>query len=477
MLKAATPLPKTKSNEYPRFWAVGSHLPRLPRELIHQIIDTLSVQKILEIICTQDSPYLDECVATHMTIGRGILPPSASATCPNRSIACQCQKAKVSGPLNDVDLPNIKAWFTLYMRLRRLDRVNPHPRISFLDDIGSVYVHQAALQHLQKQTKASPPKTKISGSWGEEEGERKEESQIVVAIKDGVLFEMKRYDPYIPSLSHFVQSLPNSSLPIPTSEFWDTSSVAALSSVFDLIDSAQVSLTLYKSRQLTRMADLLERYPRFLRTCTEINVQQDIRRNPLHLVENLRLAAGKMVWGTGFKPGMVLSGDESAGVRREIVEGNFVARSIFAQRQFYLVPYDRVLRAFLKTLDKYPPGSEVGARYPQDIQVILDGFAHMPAREKHNPPNSPVPRVLNTKYSAPDHQKKGKSPQPTFFVYPDHIRAKPRKMNKHNGILPFPEEEFVWLEAFLEVCQYMSQMKEDWGGGKTVEEYWRVHVL
>jgi hypothetical protein len=49
-------------------------------------------------------------------------------------------------------------------------------------------------------------------------------------------------------------------------------------------------------------------------------------------------------------------------------------------------------------------------------------------------------------------------------------------MRKWQGILPFAEAEFQWLEAFLSICDYMSKMQEEWSQGRTVADYWKLHV-
>jgi hypothetical protein len=45
---------------------------------------------------------------------------------------------------------------------------------------------------------------------------------------------------------------------------------------------------------------------------------------------------------------------------------------------------------------------------------------------------------------------------------------------------PWPDAEFEWLQAFIEICRYMAQMQEKWyktpNKTYTVGDYWGKHL-
>jgi hypothetical protein len=242
------------------------------------VLGDLSIQNILELLCNHNLPYLDECASSHFTIRKF---------------------------LSSKDLPEVKEYFTLYLKIRQVNRSDPHPHIEALEH--DVY-------HFSPTTAAN----------------------FIPIIKSMILLELKAYHPFLPVLGHFMdspvsedqgdlmavdaadsRSPPNPKFPDPV--FWDTKSVAGLNSIFELIDAAEVKLNTEKRAQLIRMADLLEQHPNLLRTCCEKNQEP---RDQKHRVAYLRLQAARMP-------------------TRQILENRFIARIVFAQKQFYLVPYDK----------------------------------------------------------------------------------------------------------------------------------------
>ncbi|KAG2003532.1 hypothetical protein CC2G_004128 [Coprinopsis cinerea AmutBmut pab1-1] len=258
------------------------------------------------------------------------------------------------------------------------------------------------------------------------------------------------------------------------------------------------------------MANLLERYPGVLRTCCEKS--QGVKRSS-HRVEYLRREAARMPV-------------------RQILDNRWVARSIFAQPQFYIIPHDRVLRTFLKVLHRFPPSNvdkqlfleppgmdkdnveedkmdeddekksmdedeerkkrkkimkeekrrrrEAKAKrtphaYPAALRFVLEHFYQtFPHQEGERTSGVRHPRVLYTRLSLPEYRERGGAVQPSFFVAPEYPDLK--KMAKHKNISPMPEGEFNWLEAFLSVCSYIAQMTEPWSPTQTVGQYWSTHV-
>jgi hypothetical protein len=253
-------MPTVKHN--PRFHAVASRLPRLPRELVHEVLNDLWIQKILEILCNHNSPYLDDCVSSHFKIGR-VLPAS--------------------------DLAELKDLFSLYLRICALHRGNPHPRIPTLEKEVTFFLDRI---------KSRP----VDIKW---------------EIRNAIVGELDKYDKFIPVLNSVI---PDKMLPWGNAAFRDVSG-SGLKEAFEAIDAAEVKLNTLKANQLRRLADLLERYPNYVRTCCEKNGETGPQKQR-HRVEYLRNQANGMLM-------------------RQILDGRFTARAIFAQDQFYLIPYNR----------------------------------------------------------------------------------------------------------------------------------------
>ncbi|KAJ3532240.1 hypothetical protein NMY22_g7823 [Coprinellus aureogranulatus] len=365
-------------------------------------------------------------------------------------------------------LAKVKESFALYLRICALHRGNPHPHIPILEN---------AWPYFNEKLKGNHP------------------VDIEREIRGAIVTELDKYTKFIPVLNSVV---PDQIIPWGSPAFRDVSQ-KGLKEAFDLINDAEVKLNTIKANQLRRLAGILERYPNYVRTCCEKGSEGTGAQKQSHRVAYLRTQADNMLM-------------------RQILDGRFVARAIFAQEQFYLVPYNRVLRLFMKVLCRFPPEDvkppvqeqprktddsededeemdqseadedkpaepkprrakppskpKAPHRYPDCLQMVLDGLAqyHPVGGSQRTPP----PRVMHTEYSLPKHQGYGGPAQPHFFLYNFH--PTPREMNKWEGIWPFPEKEFEWLEGFLSICEYMSTMKEEWSVGRSVGDYWKQHV-
>ncbi|KAJ3537728.1 hypothetical protein NMY22_g5479 [Coprinellus aureogranulatus] len=403
---------------HPRFHAVSSRLPRLPKELVHEIFNELWIQKILEILCNHDDPYLDECAITHITIGKFL---------------CESK------------LPEIKQAFRLYLRIRSMHRDHPHPHIPILEKDVNFFILR------------------------DEKWKKHQPTDFVLEIKKAILEELEAYRNFQEILYYIARTeynptdaktdsktegfvYPDLGGALPPWPFEIGLLTSQIGELFDVFDAAEVKLNSLKQSQLYRMADFLERYPNYFHTCCE---KDEGSRNSSHTVGRLRLEASRLHM-------------------RQIVFGKqFGARSIFAQRQFFLVPYNRVLRTFLKVIERFPP--EVH-QYPECLTLVLDGF------KEHNPrtPSEAkgetqlAPRVLHTKYSLPEHKRRAPAMQPAFFLDADY--PVPRNLKRWKSIWPFAEKDFEWLEGFLSVCGHISSMEGTWTAGQTVAEYWLKHV-
>jgi hypothetical protein len=396
---------------------------------VHEVFNELWIQKILEILCNHDNPYLDECAATHIKIGKF---------------------------LSKEKLPAIKEAFRLYLMIRGMHRDNPHPCIPILEKDVNFFVARN-----EKWRKDRP-------------------TDFVVEIKKAIVEELEAYRNFqeilysvakVPEGSqHPISLLEIEGEMVPPWPFEIGLPTSELADIFDVFDVAEIRLNTLKQNQLTRFADLLDQYPNYLHTCCE---KDEGRRNQAHNVARLRLEAKRMPM-------------------RQIVYGKqFGARSIFSQKQFFLVPYNRsvsfilrsrilsrassrrVLRTFLKILQRFPPEKH---RYPDPLNIVLEGFARHHARTPDEAKGMAeiLPKVLHTKYSLPEYQGRGGAFQPEFFL--DEHYPTPRNLKRYKSIWPFSEGDFEWLVVFLLICDHMSAMQEPWTIGRPVAEYWKKHA-
>ena len=252
--------------------------------------------------------------------------------------------------------------------------------------------------------------------------------------------------------------------------------------IFENIDAGMKRVGSLKAEQLKRMAGIIKEYPGMTRVRQDTS--QAPRKNEEHRVRYLLGCADRMKTGQSIKE-------------------QRVALCVFARRRPFLVPYDRfafcnssraicadiwlrLLRLFLKTMNKFPPDDEPGTlkstrerrtphRYPAQLKTVLEGIRYIYPRHSDTcgDLSKPLPRTKNTKYAA--HKGKGAQglDQPSFDVYEDYPRL--RDVPVFEAISPASDKELDWLEAFLYVCKYMSEMEEEWKRGQTVAGYWSAH--
>ena len=87
---------------------ITNQLTKMPPELVHEIINDLPITKLLELVSTNNVPYIDQCITTHIHLGKIF-------------------SAK--------DLADVKDYFMLYLRIITLDRPPKIPEIMRLDAI------------------------------------------------------------------------------------------------------------------------------------------------------------------------------------------------------------------------------------------------------------------------------------------------------------------------------------------------------
>ncbi|KAF8243645.1 hypothetical protein K440DRAFT_611848 [Wilcoxina mikolae CBS 423.85] len=89
-----------------RHSAVARRLKNLPPELVHQVISDLELPDILELICTHDIPYIEQCISSHINYGTLLSP---------------------------TNLPVLKQYFTLHLDLSCQRRRSSTPQIDFIN--------------------------------------------------------------------------------------------------------------------------------------------------------------------------------------------------------------------------------------------------------------------------------------------------------------------------------------------------------
>ena len=144
---------------------------------------------------------------------------------------------------------------------------------------------------------------------------------------------------------------------------------------------------------------------------------------------------------------------------------------------------NRLLRLFLKTIQKFPPSSDDNTekeskdrshQYPNDLKVVLEGLPEIYSRDALTAMSDeveewkPMPRTLHNKYSSL--KATGMRHQPSFW---SHCAGKDVEISRR--IAPASQKELDWLEAFLSICNYMASMQEIWTRKETVAEYWQRH--
>lgn len=167
----------------------------MPPELVHKIINDLPIIKLLELVSTYNVPYIDQCITTHIHLGKVF-------------------SAKY--------LADVKEYFTLYLRIITLDHPSVIPRI--------IQLNYDAITFL----KLNPP------------------VNIVAVLKANIINNLEAYQPFSPLLDRY------SSQPIPKRFCWPMDAAAGLREIFEIIDAAKANLNDLKAEQLKRMARLME---------------------------------------------------------------------------------------------------------------------------------------------------------------------------------------------------------------------------
>ena len=242
--------------------------------------------------------------------------------------------------------------------------------------------------------------------------------------------------------------------------------------------SAERRLMLTKASQLRRLASLIQRYPGMLRFGKNPSQNKPTGGREVHTIQRLLRDAERL---------------EMDG--RTEMWHSMVAGYVFKRQAFPLVPFDRILWGVVKVLERFP--LDTAANYPDEIAVKLRMVTEKMEYYTIHPPiqmaigkqamQEPPQRLIRTLYTpfSVSHQRDGGGLMQPRFVGCE-VEARERLM-RDSGVstkyvrhmLPLREEEFDWLEAFMECVEWFGKWetrlwKED--DGVSVGEWWRKRV-
>ncbi|KAG6820758.1 hypothetical protein H0H93_012022 [Arthromyces matolae] len=290
--------------------------------------------------------------------------------------------------------------------------------------------------------------------------------KILATVQAAIFQFLKPFDLYTQALSQYCPSIA-AGMP-------DISDHAALHEYWKSLNVAEDCLNQIKASQLERLAQLYIQYPGMLKRRLDTS-QESRRMTEQHQIEALRLHAAKML-------------------KAQILGNKFIAKTIFAELRFPVIPYDRHLKMFLRILHKFPlPDALPSAEEPHpvkyytwpenvisDITTVTEGLAYVYPKASAKGNYGPILRTMYTCYSDKDFAKASGKNQPQF-VGGIHITAKKKEhlhyFDPNDNILPLEEREFEWIEAFLRTCAYMRQMDDvEWTDGITIKQFWVNHT-
>ncbi|TFK42037.1 hypothetical protein BDQ12DRAFT_720054 [Crucibulum laeve] len=297
-------------------------------------------------------------------------------------------------------------------------------------------------------TSLSRPSSKSSVST-----DGKSARDIITALKIPILRAFEAYESHRLVLQKFCDA------EIPHRKYWDIDDIDSTTQLYNTFSGADRELNNRKSTQLTRMAELMNKNPGMLKLVGDVS--QEKRLNEQHVINHFLQLSKKVTLP-------------------KMVQGKAFASYIFARKRFPLVPYDQYLRMMLKVLYAFPE-----YKYPDELTHVLGSMAYARIRSQlstsfNSSDNTDV--YLRTRYTPYSddavNTRAGRArglKQPQF----DTKGALDLFVEYNDRITPHDEREFEWLESFIKVCRFMSEMKDvEWKGkpGVSVAEYWEVHT-
>ena len=438
--------------------ALVRNLRALPTEILFKILDDLPVYAILRVACSGDE-RINECILQH---GKYSALFSSGGT-----------------------FEELKRYFKLY------DEVYTGAQLPKLEEesILALDISMYSSGHRSSDTVSGPRSAPVSRTL--------DSSCIKTYLHSRIWQVLQMAEKHLDVLNNFINNPKNK-----LRRVWDFSTIDNLESRWRTICDAEIALNTVKSRQITRLADLLEMYPDLLLSSTDM-VQEFCgsgHPNAHHMASRYRVMAKKILLPQVFA-------QRPLGLR---------GACLFASNTLPVIPTWQSLRVFLAGLEQYSCAmaeefrrdvNSEGAKekrhhhsYPhnieEDIRTTLMGIAYVYINPSSPaiPPGSPVTfrRTENTPYSVPSetcdcnptpgrpNKRKGSSSvkpvagrqtregqknemieavnrQPHFCI-PAQVAKEP--MDGYEGLLntglPHDERELAWLEAYLRVVRYMS---------------------
>ncbi|KAK2465520.1 hypothetical protein APHAL10511_002412 [Amanita phalloides] len=248
---------------------------------------------------------------------------------------------------------------------------------------------------------------------------------VVYHVTSSVLIKLSQYDPFHAALQ------PHAPGPIPSLYDVDTTDINSMRYLFDTLNAAEKAMNGKKSEQLKRLATLMQEHPRSLRMLGDRS--QEMRRNAQHRIDQLLRLSAQMT-------------------RPQILDRCFLAPRYFGMHCLFVVPYDRLLRGFIRVHSRYP---ELKETWPE-METVMAGIKYMYVRDEAG-------RYLRTRYTEYAGERARGMRQPRFND--EHVRAE--YVEKGARLQPLDERELRWVEAFLRVCAAMRAADEEW---------WSIHV-
>lgn len=138
------------------------------------------------------------------------------------------------------------------------------------------------------------------------------------------------------------------------------------------------------------------------------------------------------------------------------------------------------LQIFLKVLDKYPADKH---DYPPELGMVLAGLTNITANTTFIEGDTQkslktYPRTHHTRYSVDRSPRARGYKQPCFET--EHSRTErivgSNATNIRSDVCLLEEKEFLWIENFVKICRHLENMDEKWKSGRTVGEYWHLHI-
>ena len=411
--------------------ALVTNLPRLPPEIVHQVIDNLPLFKVLHLL-SHKTPYAERCVRTHRHLGKLFQSPS--------------------------DVASVIDYFILLRDIRQFTHRWLKEPVNTFNGQNLVYAH-AHYNNIMSWNYS------IAGSSAQFPIDVLRDF-LIASIRDHLRLDTLDLD----------LLRPYASTDYPGSPIMLNSSCEDLLIRWLWIKEAKKRLNAVKAGQLDRVTDLIMAYPGKVMLKKPLDPSQEgPRPNVLHIANTFRSNAKRMLRDSKF------------------VHSPPNCRCTQGVDLIELVPYDQYLWLFLETLEKHPPADDIEGvaaalqrvtlteamgtsslpdrnigeaqtekyRYPDDITanitLVVDGLFYV-----YTGSQLIVPRIQFLAAMKPYSVNNVKNPR--FF-----IESKPHSAhlpeNIHRCLVrkrkPYDEREYEWLEAFLKVVTWMEKQFGD----------------